>query len=200
MKLLLLAAAAHSAGCAGAPAAEGSHHSTRSGLARARVRGHRRRQCGRFHAAAAGLPRAAAQPDPGLPVQAQVRRRLPASQGGDRQRRELHLRQRAVARRHPRGTGRSQAARLRVLAHGRGPQAQSADHPRLPAVGLPALGGPPVLAGVRGLVCRVPGSRAQALRIGAGLDRRRPERDGHRPELDSQEPASDAGRARVSPR
>ena len=93
-----------------------------------------------FHAAAPRLPRAAAQPDPRLPVQAQIRGRLPASQGRDRQRREFHLRQRAFPRRHPRGTGRSQAPRLRVLADGRGPQAQPARHPRLPAVGLSAAG------------------------------------------------------------
>ena len=91
-----------------------------------------------------------------LPLQAAIRRRLPASQGRDRQRREFNLRQRAFPRLDPRGIGRSEAPRLRVLAHGRGPQTQPARHPRLPALGLSALDQRPLLAGLGRLVRHVP--------------------------------------------
>ena len=52
-----------------------------------------------FDAVAAGLPEAAAERGTGFPVQAEIRRGFPASQGGDRRRRKLDLRQRALARR-----------------------------------------------------------------------------------------------------
>ncbi len=60
MKLLLLTPLLLIPLCA-ARRRRSSHHSARSGFTRARVRGHRRRQCGCLHTAAPGLSRAAAR-------------------------------------------------------------------------------------------------------------------------------------------
>ena len=64
------------------------------------------------------LSGAAAQPDPGLPVQARLRRRAADPQGGDRRRHQLHLRRRAEPRAHPRRP--QLQPRLRVVADGAG--------------------------------------------------------------------------------
>ena len=69
-------------------------------------------------------PAAQQSADPGLPVQARLRREPAAAEAGDRRRRQLHRRLRAVDRAHP-GHGQLQR-RLRVLAGraGQGPQPQ----------------------------------------------------------------------------
>ena len=133
------------------------------------VPGRRGGQCRRLDPLALRLCRALSERRARLPLQARFRRRLPASESRDRRRRELDLRQRAVACRYAGRAGAPQGPRLRVLADARGPQSQSPRDARLPALVLPGLDPRAVLARRHRLVRGVPGSGTQAIRHGSRL-------------------------------
>ena len=107
-----LALAASGVAVAAAPPAQAATAITINGSSGGRVVRRRRRDQRRRRQlpAARRLSRAAAQPDPRLPVQARVRRRHADPQGRDRRRHQLDLRRRAEPRAHPRRASTATAA------------------------------------------------------------------------------------------